>query len=397
MSLRLQGLTQSPNKLASAYTSSSVSRRIQLTGHTHQALPDVAQAAYQEHWDCLSKYGEERWDEVFGKAYTLREGFAAMIDDEAENIALASSVHDLFVRFLSILPLDKRPRVITTDSEPPSIGRQLARLSEEGIEVVAVASEPASDLVERLAAQIDDRTAAVCMSSVNYESGHQTLELDTLLPVCQKFGAELFVDAYQSINVLPFSLEDYNLHQAFVVGGGTKYCQMGGGNCFMHVPPGRNFRPVVTGWFGCFDPIYDNPAATPIAYADDASRFNGSTQDALPYFRACKVLEHFKQWNLTPDFLFDVNHHQLNLLAREFLALDLPKGKIHLPVDVEYMGGFLALKSPHARPLSEKMRDRGVHTDYRGHWLRLGPAPYLCDEQLEDSMLALTESVAELK
>lgn len=397
MSLRLQDLTQSPNKLAPAYTSSSVSQRIQLTGHTHQALPDVAQAAYQEHWDCLSKYGEERWDEVFDKAYTLREGFAAMIDDEAENIALASSVHDLFVRFLSILPLDKRPRVITTDSEPPSIGRQLARLSEEGIEVVAVASEPASDLVERLAAQIDDRTAAVCMSSVNYESGHQTLELDTLLPVCQKFGAELFVDAYQSINVLPFSLEDYNLHQAFVVGGGTKYCQMGSGNCFMHVPPGRNLRPVIAGWFGCFDPIYDNPAATPIAYADDASRFNGSTQDALPYFRACKVLEHFKQWNLTPDFLFDVNHHQLNLLAREFLALDLPKGKIHLPVDVEYMGGFLALKSPHARPLSEKMRDRGVHTDYRGHWLRLGPAPYLCDEQLEDSMLALTESVAELK
>lgn len=397
MSLRLQDLTQSPNKLASAYTGSSVSQRIQLTGHTHQALPDVAQAAYQEHWDCLSKYGEERWDEVFDKAYTLREGFAAMIDDEAENIALASSVHDLFVRFLSILPLDKRPRVITTDSEPPSIGRQLARLSEEGIEVVTVASEPASDLVERLVAQVNDRTAAVCMSSVNYESGHQALELDTLLPVCQKFGAELFVDAYQSINVLPFSLEDYNLHQAFVAGGGTKYCQMGSGNCFMHVPPGRNFRPVVTGWFGCFDPIYDNPAATPIAYADDATRFNGSTVDALPYFRACKVLEHFKQWNLTPDFLFDVNHHQLNLLAREFLALDLPKDKIHLPVEVEYMGGFLALKSPHARPLSEKMRDRGVHTDYRGHWLRLGPAPYLCDEQLEDSMLALTESVAELK
>ncbi len=396
MSLRLQDLTQSPNKLAPAYSASSVAQRIQLTGHTHQALPDMAQAAYQEHWGCLSKYGEERWDEVFGKAYTLREGFAAMIDDEAENIALASSVHDLFVRFLSILPLDKRPRIITTDSEPPSIGRQLARLGEEGIEVVNVASEPASDLVERLAAQIDDRTAAVCMSSVNYESGHQALELDTLLPICQKFGAELFVDAYQSINVLPFSLEDYNLHQAFVVGGGTKYCQMGGGNCFMHVPPGRNFRPVVSGWFGCFDPIYDNPAATPIAYADDATRFNGSTVDALPYFRACKVLDHFKRWDLTPDFLFDVNHHQLNLLAREFLALDLPKTVIHLPVNVEYMGGFLGLKSPHARPLSEKMRDRGVHTDYRGHWLRLGPAPYLCDEQLEDSMLALTESITEL-
>ncbi len=396
LTLRLQDLTRSPNKLASCYNDSAVARRIQLTGHSHQALPDIANSAYQEHWECLTKYGEERWEEVFAKAELLRQGFASMLDDEPENIALASSVHDLFVRFLSVLPLDKRPRIVTSDAEPPSIGRQLARLAEAGIEVVQVPAQPASDLVERLSAQIDGRTAAVCVSSVNYESGQQALELDTLLPICQHHGAELFVDAYQSINVLPFSLQDYNLQQAFVAGGGAKYCQMGSGISFMHVPPGRDFRPVISGWFGCFDPIYDNPAATPIAYADDASRFNGSTVDDLSYFRGVKVLAHFRHWQLTPDFLFEVNRYQLNLLAREFQALDLPSDKISLPVGVDYMGGFVGLHTPYARLLSEKMRDRGVHTDFRGHWLRLGPAPYLCDEQLQDAMMALHESFDEL-
>ena len=42
-----------------------VASRIQLTGHSHQAIPDVAERGYAEHWDVLNKYGEERWEEVF--------------------------------------------------------------------------------------------------------------------------------------------------------------------------------------------------------------------------------------------------------------------------------------------------------------------------------------------
>ncbi len=205
------------------------------------------------------------------------------------------------------------------------------------------------------------------------------------------------MDAYLSINVQPFSIQEFNLEDAFVAGGGAKYCQMGNGNCFMHVPPSRELRPLISGWFGCFDPLLDSPAALPFAYPDGACRFNGSTYDAMPYFRAVHVLDYFQRKQLTVDFLADVNVHQLELLANRFRALDLPATLIHLPVDVEYMGGFMALKTPHAQKLCEKMRDRGVHTDYRHQWLRFGPAPYVCDEQLEDGITALQESIDELQ
>ncbi|GLS27617.1 aminotransferase class V-fold PLP-dependent enzyme [Marinibactrum halimedae] len=392
----LEDFQQSPNPIAQHYGHAQVQLKLMFTGHVHQALPDVAESAYAEHWDCLNKQGDERFDIVFSKADQVREGFAGMIDAQAWNIALGSSVHDLFVRFLSCLPLQERSRIVTTNTEHPSLLRQLRRLEQEGIELVLVEGDPASESVEKLAAVINGKTAAVCVSSVNFQSGLQTLELDTLMPICQQHGAELFVDAYQSVNVLSFSVSDYNLQQAFVVGGGSKYCQMGNGVCFMHVPPDRNFEPIVTGWFGQFDPVLDNPAALPLAYADDATRFNGSTYDALPHFRAVHVFDYFLKQGLSPELLHDVNRYQLGVLARAFHAEDFDPAVIRLPHEVEYMGGFIAFKTPYAQKLYELIRDIGVVNDYRGDYLRLGPAPYLCEEQLRDAIVAMKEATDRL-
>lgn len=394
---KVSEFARSPNIISKDYSHAGVAARIQLTGHAHQAIPDVAEQGYREHWDVLNKYGEERWEEVFARAFKVREGFAQMIDSRSENIALASNVHDLVVRFLSALPLKERPRIVSTDAEHPSIARQLERLAESSIELITVPAVPAESLVERLAAQLNDKTAALFLSSVNFVSGHLALELDTLMPRCQAKGVELFVDAYLSVNVQNFSLQDYNLDQAFVVGGGSKYCQMANGCCFMHVPSGRDYRPLVTGWFGNFDPLLDNPAATPIAYADDASRFDGSSYDALSHFRATHVFDYFRNRGLTIDLLHDVNDHQKMVLVREFERCDLNDRIITLSTQLEYFGGFVSFKSPYSQQLCEKMRDRGVHTDYRKNWLRMGPAPYLCDEQLSDGIIALQESVKELE
>jgi len=394
--LTVQELAQYPNAIASDYSHANVAARIMLTGHVHQAIPDVAEKGYAEHWEALNKYGEERWELVFSKAAAVRRGFATRIDCDPENIALAANIHELMVRFFSALPLRKKPRIVTTDGEHPVLARQLARFQEEGVEIVQVASQPASDLVERLQAQVNSATSAVCLSSVCYETGLQTLELDTLLPVCQKHGVELLVDAYQSVNVLAFSIRDYNLEQAFVIGGGSSYCQMGNGNSFMHVPPGRKFRPMVTGPFRQTGGNVESLSGE-IAYPEGGHCFNGSSYDALAHFRACWVFDYFEQKDLNPDFLHDINRHQLYLLAKEFRKFDFDPDVISLTADVEYLGGFIAFKSSEAQRLCEMMRDRGVHTDYRKDWLRMGPAPYLCDEQLSDGIHALDEAVRELK
>ena len=61
---------------------------------------------------------------------------------------------------------------------------------------------------------------------------------------------------------------------------------------------------------------------------------------------------------------------------------------------IESIGGFLALRCPRAEALSRRLRHEGVATDSRGDTLRLGPAPYLSDEQLRTAVGLLGRAAA---
>ena len=64
----------------------------------------------------------------------------------------------------------QRTRLVTTDGEFHTLRRQLDRLAEEGVEVTKIAAHPADTLAERVASAVDDRTLAVLMSSVLFET-----------------------------------------------------------------------------------------------------------------------------------------------------------------------------------------------------------------------------------
>ena len=70
-----------------------------------------------------------------------------------------------------------------------------------------VAATPAGTLAERLAAVVDDKTAAVLVSAVLYTKAHIVPNLRATLEACERHGAELLVDAYHALNVVPFELK----------------------------------------------------------------------------------------------------------------------------------------------------------------------------------------------
>jgi kynureninase len=396
--LSATSLYRTPNALAPCYRRFRVSERLLLTGHSHQAWPDCGLEGQRRAWVDAAELVDEKWSRALEVADRVRRGYARLLDDGDGDIALGANTHELVVRFLSALPLRGRPRLVTTDGEFHSIRRQLDRLSEEGLEVVKVPAHPASAIAERLTASLDARTAAVLVSSVLFETAEIVPGLDEVSAACARVGTELLVDAYHHLNVVPLSLGEQGLGNAFVVGGGYKYMQLGEGNCFLRSPPGCQLRPAITGWYSEFGALAEGRASGRVVYGEGPYRFAGATYDPTSHYRAAAVLDFFERLALTPALLREVSQHQVGLLGAAFDALDLHPAVVRREhaVPLHALGGFLALRSPRAAALSRALRTRGVHTDSRGDVLRLGPAPYLTDAQLTTAMAAMAEAVAAL-
>jgi kynureninase len=209
-----------------------------------------------------------------------------------------------------------------------------------------------------------------------------------VLEGCRRVGAELLVDAYHALGVMPWPLSRERLEGAFVVGGGYKYCQLGEGNAFLRVPPDCAMRPLITGWFSEFEALTEPASSGRVVYGEGPARFAGATYDPTSHYRAAAVFDFFEEQGLTPELLRRVSQHQVGLLARLFDELDLDPRVItrDRSVGLDEIGGFLALRAERAADLGRSLRERGVFTDHRGDVLRLGPAPYLSDRQLAGAM-----------
>ncbi|HWA16784.1 MAG TPA: hypothetical protein VG817_10130, partial [Gemmatimonadales bacterium] len=344
--------------------------------------------AQQQAWLDAAELVDEKWGRAFEQADAVRAGFSRLLDDNDGYITLAPNTHELVVRFLSALDLAKRPRLVTTDSEFHTLRRQLDRLEEAGIAVVRIPQEPIATLAERMAAAVDDRTAAVLISAVFFNSGRIVPHLEALPARCRQVGTHLLVDAYHALNVAPFSVRALRLEDAFVVGGGYKYCQLGEGNCFLRFPKDCALRPVITGWYSEFSALADPKHPGLVAYGQGADRFAGATYDPTSHYRAARVFRFFKEEGLTVERLRAISQQQIKLLVDQFDQLDLDPKVISRDrtVPLAEIGGFLALRAPNAGGLSRQLFDRGVWTDSRCEVLRFGPAPYLNDRQLTDAI-----------
>jgi kynureninase len=380
-------------QLAPHYSRFRVAERLLLTGHSHQAWPDVARDAQLEAYDDAAAQVDDKWERAFAKAEQVRAGVRALLHDTAD-VALGASTHELVLRFLSAVDLRHRRRLVTTEGEFHTIRRQLARLGEDGLHVVRVPVGDPATLAERLAAQVDGRTAAVLVSACLFETSRLVPHLAVLAESCEKHGAELLVDAYHVLGCVPFPVPDLGLARAWVVGGGYKYLQLGEGCCFLRLPPqAARMRPVITGWYAEFADLPATHDPNEVVYGEGASRFAGSTYDPTSHYRGARVLAFFREQGLTDDVLRSSYQHQLGVLADAVDGLGLPEHVVGRDRDVPLteLGGFLSLRTPHAARLQHLLKERGVSTDSRGQHLRLGPAPYLSDDQLREAVAVLGE------
>ena len=372
--------------------------RILLSGHSHQAWPDAARAAQGAYFDDAAELVDDKWGarvlpllESVGKRILQRHGFA---QDDA--IAFGRSSHELGFRLLSCLDLvgfeqRRPPRIVTTDGEFHSLWRQLGRLAEAGVEVEVVPVEPRASLVNRLRLAMVD-TAMVAISAVFFEDSYVVPGLGTLVDDAARWGALVLVDAYHAFNAVPLNLGPDS--PAFVMAGGYKYAGFGEGLCWLRLPKGCDLRPLYTGWFADFGALSEQRSAAPkISYGADGARFAGATFDGSALYRAAAALDVWDRHGLDLATLRRISQTQTDRIIRAVQALGLPPDRLAVrsPIDPARRGAFVALRVPGAANVVAALRARGVFCDSRGDTLRLGPAPYLWPQEIDQGVAILGE------
>ena len=374
-------------KLIPHYSKFDVGNRLLFSGHSHQAWPDVALEGQVEAFEAAAALVDGKWAEAFEKTEILRGYLRNYYDDPRGRYCLATSTHELLVKWLSALDLRTKPKIVTTDAEFYTVFRQLRRLEEEGLDVREIPSLPLAGFTERLESELDDKTSAVIISRVYFESSLINSEITDVAALCRHHGIPLLIDDYHGTNVIPLSITQAELQDCYLLLGGYKYLQWGEGNCFLRFPEDSSLRPVVTGWFASFSTLNKPRDVYTVEYEGD-QRFSAATYDSTSQYRAARVAGFFDEMGLTPSILSETYRARVSYLKERFLKLDLDPSLVTLCHDypIQDNAGFLSLRSPMAARLQENLKQKGVYTDSRGEILRFGPAPYSTSAQIEEAM-----------
>src|SRR6184192_2888919 len=152
--------------------------------------------------------GASAWYDVWWAALSeLRARYARVVGASPEEIALAPSVSVALSAVAEALDYRRRPKVVVTSLDFPTVAYQWLAKRARGVELVVVQSpDQVSVPVEAIARAVDDRTALVATSHVYFTSG-AIQDIKRVADAARQCGALSLVDAYQSVGQVPVDVK----------------------------------------------------------------------------------------------------------------------------------------------------------------------------------------------
>ena len=129
-----------------------------------------------------------------------RDAAASLLHADPAAIAIATSFTEALCQLAWWLRPGKGQNVVSTDVDFPSVTYPWHRIAEDTgcqVRLVPVLDDPQGFDVNTVAEHVDSATAVICISHVQYLTGHR-LDLDDLVTLAHDHGALLIIDATQS-------------------------------------------------------------------------------------------------------------------------------------------------------------------------------------------------------
>jgi selenocysteine lyase/cysteine desulfurase len=244
--------------------------------------------------DVWQARGAAAWYDVWWEALAeLRARYGKVIGAPAATIALAPSVSVAVATVASALDYGRRPRVVVTSLDFPTVVYQWLAKRPQGVELVVVESpDQVTVPVDAIARAVDDRTALVATSHVYFTSG-AIQDIAAVAEIAHRKGALCLIDAYQSVGQVPVDAPAAGVD--FLIAGGLKWLLGGTGIVFCYVrdDPERRIVPTVAGWFGHKDQFAFEPRS--LEFHEDARRFELGTPALAAVYTQLGGLEYIEE------------------------------------------------------------------------------------------------------
>lgn len=265
-----------------------------------------------------------------------------------------------------------RPVVVCDENEFPTDRYVLAGLP--GVELRHVPSDPVNGIdVDQLGSAVDDRTALVCLSHVNYRSAAR-LDIEAVTTLVRGRGAMMLWDLCHSAGAVPIDLDAAGAD--FAVGCTYKYLNAGpGAPAFLYVR--RDLQPAlrspIWGWFAQRDQFEMGEGFEPV---EGVGRFAAGSPPILGLLAV----------RAGASLLLEAGVERLWAKSQALTAMLVqlvddrlePLGaRLGSPRDPERRGAHVSVIHDDAWPLCSALISRGlVVPDFRvPDSVRLGPAP----------------------
>ncbi len=240
------------------------------------ALSRRSRERINEYLDLWEQRGASAWYDVWWAALAeLRERYGRGIGASGCDVALAPNISAVLAAVAESLDYRRRPKVVVTSLDFPTVAYQWLAKRSEGIEVVVVESPDGIEVpLERLEHAVDQRTVLVATSHVFFASG-AVQDVQAIADIAHRRGALCLVDGYQAAGQIPVDV--HALDADFYCAGGLKWLLGGSGIAFGYVRPELQLAlaPRVTGWFAHSDQFRFDPHA--LEFHPDARRFEAGT------------------------------------------------------------------------------------------------------------------------
>ncbi len=293
--LATRGQAPQPHALARYRSEFPIFReRVYLNTCSLGALGERTRRKVAEFLDVWQSRGASAWYDVWWAALgELRARYAAVIGADPAEIALAPSISVAVSTVAEALDYTKRPKVVVTSLDFPTVAYQWLAKARRGIEVVVVESPDGVTVpVDAIARAVDDRTALVATSHVYFTSG-AIQDIRAVADLAHARGALCLVDAYQSVGQVPVDVRTAGVD--FLTAGGLKWLLGGTGIVFLYVRAelaGR-LQPTTAGWFGHRQQFAFDPHA--LEFHDDARRFELGTPALAAIYAQLGGLEYIEE------------------------------------------------------------------------------------------------------